>query len=62
MKKSMLYTGIAYAAFGIACFMLAILSEWKAESLLWGFGSAGTGSGMFLLCKFFTCTNPKNWE
>ena len=58
----MLYTGIAYAAFGIACFMLAILSEWKAESLLWGFGSAGTGSGMMMLWKYFHWTNPKNRE
>ena len=62
MKKSMLYTGIAYAAFGIACFMLAILSEWKTESLLWGFGGAGTGSGMMMLWKYFHWTNPKNRE
>ena len=62
MKKSMLYTGIAYVLAGIACFALAILFEWKIESLLWGLGGAGTGPGVMMLWKYFHWTNPKNRE
>lgn len=60
MKKSMLYTGIAYTAFGVACFMLAILTEWKIDSLLWGLGGAGTLPGILMLWKYFHWTKPEN--
>lgn len=62
MKKSMLYTGIAYVAFGAVCFMLAVLFDWKIEALLCGLGGAGIGPGIIMLWKYFHWTKPENRE
>lgn len=62
MKKSMLYTGIAYLSVGLLCFALAALSEWKIESLLWGLGGAGVCPGLMMIWKYFHWTKPENQE
>ena len=62
MKKSMLYTGIAYILAGLCSITLAVLFEWRIESLLWGLGGAGILPGLVMVCKYFHWTKPANRE
>jgi hypothetical protein len=62
MKKSLLYTGIAYLAVGSVCLALAILYEFRIEGLLWGFAGAGTVPGGLMIWKYFHWSKPERRE
>ena len=36
MKKSILYTGIGYTLLGVISLIIALLTEFKFEGILWG--------------------------
>ncbi|HCU08645.1 MAG TPA: hypothetical protein DF480_06770 [Clostridiales bacterium] len=59
MKKSLLYTGIAYLVVGTICLLLAILCEFRIEGLLWGFAGAGTAPGILMIWKYFHWSKPE---
>lgn len=59
MKKSLLYTGIAYLAVGAICLLLATLYEFRIEGLLWGFAGAGTAPGVLMIWKYFHWSKPE---
>lgn len=56
MKKQMLYTGMAYAAAGCLCLLLALCTNWQIEPLLWGLFGAGAGSGLMMIGKYLYWT------
>ncbi len=60
MKKSNLITGIIYVLFGMACLSVALLSETKLESILYGLAGAGIFPGIAMICKYFYWITPKN--
>lgn len=60
MKKSRLITGGLYALSGVACLMIALLTETKLDGILWGFAGAGIGPGIMLMCQYFYWNSPKN--
>lgn len=62
MKKSMLYTGIAYLMVGLACLALAICFEFPMDGMLWGLGGAGTAPGLVMIWKYFYWTRPEHRE
>ncbi len=59
MKKSILYTGIAYLAVGAVCLYLALLHEFQIEGLLWGFAGAGIVSGALMIWKYLHWSRPE---
>ena len=62
MKKGNLITGILYVLFGVACLIIALLSEAKLDGILWGFSGAGIGPGIMMICQYFYWSSPKNKE
>ncbi|WP_294730106.1 hypothetical protein [uncultured Faecalibaculum sp.] len=60
MKKSNLITGIAYVLFGAACLCLALCTETKLESILYGLAGAGMFPGIVMICKYFYWVSPAN--
>ena len=60
MKKSNLLTGIVYVVIGIGCLLVALLTNTKLDSLLFGFAGAGIGPGCVMICKYFYWTSPKH--
>ena len=62
MKKSNLFSGIAYVFFGAACLCAAALTETKLDGIFWGFAGAGIFPGIMMIYKYFYWTSPKNKE
>ena len=62
MKKSNLFTGIAYVLFGAACLWAAALTETKLDGIFWGFAGAGIFPGIMMICKFFYWSSPERKE
>lgn len=62
MKKSNLFTGIAYVLFGAACLWAAALTETKLDGIFWGFAGAGIFPGIMMICKFFYWSSPERRE
>jgi len=62
MKKSRLITGGLYALFGVACLVIALLTETKLDGMLWGFVGAGIGPGIMMMGQYLYWSAPKNKE
>lgn len=62
MKKSNLFTGIAYVFFGAACLCAAALTETKLDGIFWGFAGAGIFPGIMMICKYFYWSSPERKE
>ena len=62
MKKSNLIAGVAYVRVGVACLIVALLTETKLEGILWGFAGAGVLPGIMMIGKYFYWSSPKNKE
>lgn len=62
MKRSVIYAGIGYVLFGCGCIALALLTETKLESLLWGFGGAGIGPGLSMIWRYLYWSRPEHRE
>lgn len=62
MKKSNLVTGIIYVSFGALFLLVAILTDSKLDSLLFGFAGAGIGPGIFMIYQYFYWNSPRNRE
>ncbi|WP_249355005.1 hypothetical protein [Enterococcus hulanensis] len=60
MKKSTLYTGLVYVLAGIVCLVIALTTEFRLESLLWGLAGAGIFSGVIVLGKYFYWMSPEH--
>ncbi len=60
MKKSNLATGVVYMLLGIGCLLVALLTNTKLDSLLFGFAGAGIGPGCVMICKYFYWTSPNH--
>lgn len=60
MKKSDLYIGLGYLILGTVLFGLALFTQYRLESLLWGFGGACFGSGVVTTCKYLHWSKPEN--
>lgn len=62
MKKSQLYSGISYTLLGLTCIVIAILTEFKLEGILWGLGGAGIGPGVALILQYLYWSRPDKLE
>ena len=62
MKKSMLYTGIAYVFVGLCCLTAAILTETWLEAMLWGLAGGAVSPGLVMIWKYVHWTRPENRE
>lgn len=62
MKKSMLYTGIAYCTVGLCCLAAGLLTETWFDGMFWGLFGGLTAPGLMMLWKYFYWTRPKNRE
>ena len=60
MKKSHLWTGIAYVAAGIVLLLIALPLETRLGSLLFGFAFACLGPGVVMICKYVYWNAPEN--
>jgi len=62
MKKSNLFSGIAYVFFGAACLCAAALTETKLDGIFWGFAGAGIFPGIMIICKYFYWSSSERRE
>lgn len=60
MEKSTLYTGCVFLLAGIVCLVIVLTTEFRPESLFWGFAGAGIFSGVTILGKYFYWISPKH--
>ena len=60
MKKSHLWTGIAYVAAGIVLVLIALPLETRLGSLLFGFAFACLGPGVVMIGKYCYWSAPGN--
>ena len=60
MKKSILYTGIGYTLLGVISLIIALLTEFKFEGILWGLCGAGIGPGITMISKYVYWSKPEN--
>ncbi len=60
MKKSNLFCGIAYAAGGLMCLLIALFTEGRLEGILWGSAGALLGPGLVMIGKYFYWSAPRN--
>ena len=60
MKKSNLVTGILYVAAGMALLAVALLTDTKLDSLLFGFAGALAGPGIIMICRYFYWNRAEN--
>ena len=58
MTRSTLLSGIGSVAFGVACIIAAIISDFKFESLLWGLGGAGIWHGISTAYSYMYWSKP----
>lgn len=62
MKKNYLITGIGFVLAGVILLGIALFTETRLESLLWGFTGATIVPGIATILKYFYWTRPKNRE
>lgn len=60
MKKSMLWTGLAYVVAGITLLAVFWSCETRVESLLFSFGFACLAPGLAMIGRYFYWSTPKN--
>lgn len=60
MKKRNLAVGVVYLLAGLAMLGIALLTETKLESLLFGFAGAGIVPGIAMICKYVYWSSPKH--
>ncbi len=60
MKKSTLYTGMAYIGVGMLCLALAIWTETRLDGLLWGLAGAGVAPGIRMIWMYRHWTRPEH--
>lgn len=60
MKRSVLYRGIGYTLLGIILLVIAVLTEFKFESILWGMIGACIVPGITIICKYVYWSKPEN--
>lgn len=60
MKKSNLITGILYTFAGIVFLFTALFAHSKLDSLLFGFAGAFIAPGIWMVCRYFYWSAPKN--
>ncbi|MBQ3078351.1 MAG: hypothetical protein IJC43_10900 [Clostridia bacterium] len=58
MKKSLCYTGIVYILAGLGLVAVALTTESRLGSLLFGFGGALIGPGAAMVFKYFYWSRP----
>lgn len=62
MKKSNLLEGILFVLGGVLLLCVALQTDSRLDSLLIGFASGGSCSGIVMVCKYFYWNSPKNRE
>ena len=62
MKKRNLAVGVVYLLAGLTMLGIALLTETKLESLLFGFAGAGIVPGIAMICKYYYWSSPKHRE
>lgn len=60
MKKSTLYTGFVYCFVGITSMVIALMTEFRLEALLWGITGAGIVPGIIIIGKYFYWLKPEH--
>ena len=60
MKKSTLYTALAYLAAAVVCLVLALLTDWLIEPLLCGMVGGSGAVGIRLLRQYLYWSRPEN--
>lgn len=60
MKKSTLYIGFAYCFVGITSMVIALMTEFRLEALLWGIAGAGIGPGVLIIGRYFYWLRPEH--
>ena len=60
MKKSILYIGIGYTLLGVISLIIALSTEFKFESILWGLCGAGIEPVGIMICKYAYWSKPEN--
>lgn len=59
MKKSNLVSGIVYTLVGVAFLIVALLTDTKLDSILFGFTGAAIAPGLLMIYKYFYWSSPK---
>ncbi len=62
MKKSMLYTGMAYCTAGLCCLAAAVFTETWFDGMFWGMFGALTAPGLLMMWKYFHWSRPEHQE
>ena len=60
MKKSNLWTGIAFVAAAILCVLIALLFDTPLDSILCGFAGGLGAPGLVQIYKYFKWSRPEN--
>ena len=60
MKKSYLITGIVYVCIGAVLLCVALSTQTRLESLLWGFTGATICPGIATILRYFYWSHPDN--
>lgn len=59
MKKSNLVSGIVYTLVGVAFLIVALLTDTKLDSILFGLTGAAIAPGLLMIYKYFYWSSPK---
>ncbi|MCC0637332.1 MULTISPECIES: hypothetical protein [unclassified Clostridioides] len=59
MKKDRLYVGIGYFICGILLVLLATLTEFSFEALIWGLSGATLGPGVCMIFQYIYWSKPE---
>jgi hypothetical protein len=59
MKKSNLVCGIVYTLVGVMFLIVALLTDTKLDSILFGLAGAGIAPGLLMIYKYFYWSSPK---
>ena len=62
MKKSYLYSGLVMTAAGVCFLLLAALTEYALEPLLWGLCGGSLGGGLGSIFKYIDWSHPEHRE
>lgn len=60
MKKNYLFTGIGFVLAGMILLGIALFTETRLESLLYGFTASTIIPGISMILRYFYWTRPKN--
>ncbi len=62
MNKNNLEIGVKFVLVGVAFLLIALLTDSKLDSILFGFAGATIAPGIVSICKYFYWNIPKNKE